>query len=75
MESVRQLDRQISSQFHTRAMLSKNRPAMLQKAAKPQPGDLATAEEAIKDPYVLEFLDLKDEYSESQLEEALGSGS
>lgn len=69
--SVRQLDRQISSQFHTRAMLSKNRPAMLQKAGKAQPGDLVTAEEAIKDPYVLEFLDLKDEYSESQLEEAL----
>lgn len=30
-----------------------------------QPGD------AIKDPYVLEFLDLKDEYSESDLEAAL----
>jgi hypothetical protein len=44
---------------------------MLQKAGKAQPGDLVTAEEAIKDPYVLEFLDLKDEYSESQLEEAL----
>ncbi|AXF18880.1 PDDEXK nuclease domain-containing protein [Paraburkholderia caledonica] len=69
--SVRQLDRQISSQFHTRAMLSKNRPAMLKKAGKAEPGDLVTAEEAIKDPYVLEFLDLKDEYSESQLEEAL----
>jgi hypothetical protein len=27
--------------------------------------------EAVKDPYVLEFLNLKDEYSESQLEEAL----
>ena len=30
-----------------------------------------TPEEAIKDPFVLEFLDLKDEYSESDLEEAL----
>ena len=28
-------------------------------------------EEEIKDPYVIEFLDLKDEYSESDLEEAL----
>jgi hypothetical protein len=28
-------------------------------------------EEAIKDPFVLEFLDLKDEYSESDLEDAL----
>jgi predicted nuclease of restriction endonuclease-like (RecB) superfamily len=69
--SVRQLDRQIGSQFHTRAMLSKNKQAMLQKASKAQPGDLVTAEEAIKDPYVLEFLDLKDEYSETQLEDAL----
>lgn len=69
--SVRQLDRQISSQFHTRAMLSKNKRAMLQKAGKAQPGDLVTPEEEIKDPYVLEFLDLKDEYSETQLEEAL----
>ena len=30
-----------------------------------------TPEEAIKGPFVLEFLDLKDEYSESDLEEAL----
>jgi predicted nuclease of restriction endonuclease-like (RecB) superfamily len=44
---VRQLDRQISSQFHTRAMLSKNKQAVLQKASKAQPGDLVTAEEAI----------------------------
>jgi predicted nuclease of restriction endonuclease-like (RecB) superfamily len=27
-----------------------------------------TPEEAIKDPFVLEFLDLKDDYSESDLE-------
>ena len=30
-----------------------------------------TPEEAIKDPFVLEFLNLKDEYSESALEDAL----
>jgi len=30
-----------------------------------------TPEEEIKDPYILEFLGLKDEYSESDLEEAL----
>ena len=44
---------------------------MLQKAETAEPGDTITPEEAIKDPYVLEFLDLKDEYSESDLEEAL----
>jgi predicted nuclease of restriction endonuclease-like (RecB) superfamily len=32
-----------------------------------------TPEEAIKDPLVVEFLDLKDEYSESDLEEANSS--
>jgi predicted nuclease of restriction endonuclease-like (RecB) superfamily len=69
--SVRQLDRQINSQFHTRAMLSKNKRSMLEKGSKSQPGDFVTPEEAIKDPYVLEFLDLKDRYSESQLEDAL----
>jgi predicted nuclease of restriction endonuclease-like (RecB) superfamily len=30
-----------------------------------------TPEQAIKDPFVLEFLNLKDEYSESDLEDAL----
>ena len=69
--SVRQLDRQISSQFHTRAMLSKNKRTMLENGSKAHPSDFVTPEEAIKDPYVLEFLDLKDEYSESQLEDAL----
>jgi len=44
---------------------------MLTKGRKPTPSDLVTAEEEIKDPYVLEFLDLKDEYSECDLENAL----
>ena len=69
--SVRQLDRQISSQFYTRTLLSKNKMAMLTKGAKAKPEDKVTPEEAVKDPYVLEFLNLKDEYSESELEEAL----
>lgn len=69
--SVRQLDRQVGSQFYTRALLSKNKRAVLEKGNRPQPGDLVTPDEAIKDPYVLEFLNLKDEYSESDLEDAL----
>jgi len=44
---------------------------MLKKGAAPKPGDLVSPEEEIKDPLVLEFLDLKDEYSESEMEEAL----
>ena len=69
--SVRQLDRQISTQFYERTALSKNKTAMLAKGAKPHPDEIMTAEQEIKDPYVLEFLGLKDEYSESDLEEAL----
>ncbi len=69
--SVRQLDRQINSLFYERTALSKNKAAMLQKGAKPQPGDALTAEEAIRDPLVLEFLNLRDEYSETELEAAL----
>lgn len=51
--------------------MSKNKRAMLDEGGIAHPGDAMTPEEAIKDPYVLEFLDLKDEYSETQLEEAL----
>ena len=69
--SVRQLDRQISTLFYERTLLSKNKAAMLRKGAEPQANDLVTPEEEIKDPLVLEFLDLKDEYSEHELEEAL----
>ena len=69
--SVRQLDRQINSQFYERTALSKNKAAMLTKGQKAQSEDRVLPEEEIKDPFVLEFLDLKDEYSESDLEEAL----
>ncbi len=69
--TVKQLDRQISSQFYERILLSKNKSAMLKKAEKPLPGDLVSPEEEIKDPVILEFLGLKDEYSENDLEEAL----
>ena len=69
--SVRQLDRQINSQFYERTALSKNKASMLAKGSQAQLDDTVTPEEGIKDPYVLEFLGLKDEYSESDLEEAL----
>ncbi|MDR1237908.1 MAG: PDDEXK nuclease domain-containing protein, partial [Propionibacteriaceae bacterium] len=69
--TVRQLTRQINSMFYERIALSKNKAAMLTKGGEAEPGDVITPEEAIKDPFVLEFLDLKDEYSESELEDAL----
>lgn len=69
--SVRQLDRQVNSQFYERTALSHNKTAMLEKGEVAEPGDAITPEQAIKDPFVLEFLNLKDEYSESDLEDAL----
>lgn len=69
--SVRQLKRQIDSQFFERSLLSKNKKAMLSKGAVAKAEDAMGLADIVKDPYVLEFLDLKDEYSESDLEEAL----
>ncbi|MFL9998649.1 PDDEXK nuclease domain-containing protein [Paraburkholderia sediminicola] len=69
--SVRQLDRQIGSQFYERVALSHNKAAMLRKAGQSEADDAPTPEQAIRDPFVLEFLDLKDEYSESDLEDGL----
>jgi len=69
--SVRQLARQVNSQFYERTALSRNKAAMLVKGQKALPGDIVAPEEEIKDPYVLEFLGLKDEYSEGDLEDAL----
>jgi hypothetical protein len=44
---------------------------MLVKGEKPKPDDTVSADEEIRNPLVLEFLNLKDEYSESDLEDAL----
>ena len=69
--SVRQLDRQIGSQFYERTALSQNRAAMLTGGQQQSPEDILLPVQQIRDPFVLEFLDLRDEYSESDLEEAL----
>jgi predicted nuclease of restriction endonuclease-like (RecB) superfamily len=69
--SVRQLDRQISTQFYERLSGSKRKGELLAKAHVPQPGDTPEASDLVRDPYVLEFLNLTDEYGESELEEAI----
>lgn len=66
--SVRQLDRQISSLFYERLALSQDKAALLQQSP---PAENVAALDEIKDPFVLEFLGLKDQYSESDLEAAL----
>ncbi len=69
--SVRQLDRQIATQFFERTQLSRTKAAILRRRNSPDPSERFTPEQEIKDPLVLEFLGLKDEYSENALEEAL----
>ncbi len=69
--TVRQLKRQINSRFYERTLLSKNKAAMLKKGEKHLPEDYISPDEEIKDPFILEFLNLKDEYSELELEEAI----
>jgi predicted nuclease of restriction endonuclease-like (RecB) superfamily len=57
--------------FYERTALSRNKAGMPIKGAKAKPQDTLTPEEEIKEPFVLEFLGLKGEYSESELEETL----
>ena len=69
--SFRELNRQINTSLYERLFLSKNKDEILKLASKGQiiekPADL------IKDPYVLEFLQLPkaNTYSETELETAL----
>lgn len=69
--SVRQLDRQVGTQFFERTSASSRQGAMLARGQKAKPEDAVSARDEVRDPYVLEFLELKDEYSETDLEEAI----
>ena len=69
--SVRELRRQVNSLLFERLALSKDTKAVMKISRKGQ--IIEKPEDAVKDPYILEFLDLKEEtsYTESQLEAAL----
>ena len=69
--TLKQLDRQIGTQFYERAVASKDKTTMLTKGVRPKPDDAMTPDELVRDPYVLEFLGLKDEYSDLELEDGL----
>jgi predicted nuclease of restriction endonuclease-like (RecB) superfamily len=60
--SVRQLDRQIASLAYQRTRRARSRA---------REDGAITADAQVRDPFVLEFLNLKDEYSESDLEDQL----
>lgn len=69
--SVRQLDRQISTQFYERTAHAKRPDIMLARGHRAKLEDTVSLEDEVRDPYLLEFLNLKDEYSESELEETI----
>ena len=69
--SVRELQRQYDSALYTRLALSRDKDKLKELSEKGLV--LQEPKDAIKDPYILEFIGLpeKSTYSESQLEEKL----
>lgn len=70
--STRQLERQINSFYYERLLSSRDKEAVSQEIFKLEPIP-KTPKDIIKDPYVLEFLDLKqnNHFYETNLEQAL----
>ena len=70
--STRQLERQITTLFYERLLSSKDKEKVSKEIFKLEP-QIKKAEDIIKDPYVLEFLDLPENTSflEKNLEQAL----
>ena len=71
--SVRALERQIGTHYYERILASKDKQSVQKEADEKTKNLQLTPKDIIKDPYVLEFLDLKDNKSfrESELESAL----
>tara|TARA_B100001063_G_scaffold210714_1_gene208569 strand:+ start:9775 stop:10812 length:1038 start_codon:yes stop_codon:yes gene_type:complete len=71
--SVRALERQIGTHYYERLLASKEKQDVIDEAKEKTKDILLTPKDIIKDPYVLEFLDLKDNKSfrESELESSL----
>ena len=69
--STRQLDRQISTLYYDRLLASQNKQVVIQEAEEKLKA--VAPEDFIKDPYVLEFLNLKDypDLRESDVEKGL----
>lgn len=70
--SVRQLRERMSSMLFERTALSKKPEKLIKQELKKQhPGVVANPELVFRDPYLLDFLGLKETYSERDLEEAI----
>jgi len=69
--STRQLERQLNSFYYERLLASRDKSTVRAEIQKLEPGP--TPQDIIKDPYVLEFLGLKENktYLENELEQGL----
>jgi predicted nuclease of restriction endonuclease-like (RecB) superfamily len=70
--SVRALDRQIASLYYERLLASKDKQLVEQEALANTQPLVETAKDYLRDPYILDFLNLQDKtYQESELEQAI----
>lgn len=71
--SVRALQRQINTLYYERLLSSKEKESVVKEAEKKTTALSLTPQDILKDPYILEFLDLQDRSSfhESDFEQAL----
>ncbi len=71
--SVRVLERQINSLYYQRLLVSQDKESIQREADEKNQPLQATPQDFIKDPYVLEFLDLKPDmtFLEKELEQGL----
>lgn len=71
--SVRALERQINSLYYERLKMSRNKKTVIEEMKEKTAPLAPTPKDFIKDPYILEFLGLKDkhDFRESDLEQAI----
>ncbi len=70
---VRALERQINSLYYERLLMSRDKAAVTEEMQQKTAPFASTPQDFIKDPYVLEFLDIPDahEFREAELEQAI----
>lgn len=71
--STRALERQVHSLYYERLLLSREKKTLIEEAHEKTDPLKPSPREFLKDPYILEFLNLKDRshYRESELEQAI----
>ncbi|MDP8099636.1 PDDEXK nuclease domain-containing protein [Pasteurella atlantica] len=70
--SVRALERQISVLYYERLLASQNKSAVVQEAEEKTEPLKETIQDYLRDPYILDFLNLQDKtYQESNVEQAI----